>query len=210
MLHHKTNVWYEVSNEPFEIHFDNWYYLNYYIEKGSRAICDIMNKDENEIKKYSCLAVYYHIKVEQLLISIKQINDRFYAKNEKREDLTFNRDSYNYSKSRFPTLTNSSFRNFIVHIFERNLQHIYDFKAVGGFNYFDSSTDVKLRNEYINGKFQNIALDLINNNIVIKEKKSNYNPQYLNIELLKNELDDLKKTNDMIGSYILPKFKKTK
>ena len=51
------------------------------------------------------------------------------------------------------------------------------------------------------------ALDLVNNNIVIKEKKSNYNPRYLNIESIKNELDDLKKTNDIIGSYILFKFK---
>ena len=121
--------------------------------------------------------------------------------------MVFNRESYNYSKSRFPILTDATFRNFIVHIFERNLQHIDDFKAVGGFNYFDSNTDGKLRNEYINGKFQNITLDLVNNNIVIKEKKSNYNPQYLNIESIKNELDDLKKTNDIIGSYILSKFK---
>lgn len=207
MLDHKTNIWYEIQNEPYEIHFENWYYINYFIEKGSIAIYDILNRDENEIKKYSCLAVYYHIKVEQLLISIKQINDRFYSKNEKRDDLVFNRESYNYSKSRFPILTDATFRNFIVHIFERNSQHIDDFKALGGFNYFDSSTDDKLRNEYINGKFQNIALDLVNNNIVIKEKKSNYNPRYLNIESIKNELDDLKKTNDIIGSYILFKFK---
>lgn len=207
MLDHKTNIWYEIQNELYEIHFENWYYINYFIEKGSIAIYDILNRDENEIKKYSCLAVYYHIKVEQLLISIKQINDRFYSKNEKRDDLVFNRESYNYSKSRFPILTDATFRNFIVRIFERNSQHIDDFKAVGGFNYFDSSTDDKLRNEYINGKFQNIALDLVNNNIVIKEKKSNYNPRYLNIESIKNELDDLKKTNDIIGSYILFKFK---
>lgn len=201
MLDHKTGLWYEETNEPYAFYFDNWYYINYYIEKALIAISDILNKDKHEIKKYTKPAVYYHIKIEQLLLAVAQIDDRFYAKNEKREDLVYNRNAYNYTKQRFPTLTKREFRNFVVHIFDRNKTHIKDFKQVGGFNFFDSDTEIELRCEYIYGKYQNIALDLVDNLIWIKEKSNDYIPTKISIVDLQKELVALKETNDSIGNY---------
>ena len=201
MLDHKTGIWYEEINEPYALHFDNWYYVNYYIEKALVAISDVLAKDKYEVQKYTKPAVYYHIKVEQLLLGVAQIDDRFYAKNENREDLVYNRTVYNYTKQRFPTLTKKEFRNFVVHIFDPNKTHIKAFKQVGGFNFFDSDTETELAGEYIHGKYQNIALDLVNNLIWIKEKSNDYIPKKISIVDLQKELEDLKTTNDTIGSY---------
>lgn len=191
-----------ITNDDILHHkeFEVWYHINYFLEKSLIAIKDILEKDEYEIKKYSNPCVYYHIKVEQMLCGCDQIINYI----NKGADLNI----LQLKVDDFPLLrlADGTFRNFFMHIDDRNENFVYKYGFVGGFNVINSSDK---NDQYFNNVHQNVALDLVNKMILIKDVRKKANGRLkddeikvLNIISLEKELKNIKTINGHLENKV--------
>ncbi len=198
------------KTQPYE--YEASYYLNFHIICALNCLIMLENKNEDICSLFDNESQYYHFYCDHLLFSLGQINERFIVKGDEKskiklELIALNRQNYRFNEEDYPILSNKSYRNTIEHIDEHNQRIIAKYKGVGGFNVSSKSSSMNLNDVLITRQKQHpYTLQLDEQRLLIERNKNIRESLALDFEKLKEELNKLKKSVNVVLSCLNDDF----
>ena len=191
----------EDSNYDFEVS----YQLRYLISASLFDIEGILCEIEEMQKRFENRIVYYHYLVDDLLVKLGLINERFVPKDrcssEKVDRINKNKKNFQFTPTEYPILSDKKPRNLIEHIDDRACTMMKT-GSVGGFNvlFIESSCDL-IKDVMNHREKYPITLNMIDNTIMFNDVKEKPNYKYdISLDELKVELEKLKKNVDIMSN----------
>ncbi len=178
------------DDRPYEA--ESAYYMNFQIVSALASLDHLISLRDDGYE-WENRFEYYHYYSDHLLFSMGQIANRLIDKEndneEKRKRKESNRNNFQFSKDRFPLLSDKRPRNAVEHIDERNLPIIKEHQGVGGFNLIDADVEeqliVYLREHKDTHPY---TLDLLSGALLIRDKEEDLT---IDFKELKAELSAL-------------------
>lgn len=187
-------VYSDDEDKSYEV--ESGYYLAFQITSALFSLENILNRT---VQNYGLLKnkyQYYHYYCDHLIFSIGQIANRFDVKDDDTrlilERKNANIRNFDFSKDKYPILSNKQIRNTIEHIDEHNQRIIKKYRGVGGFNLIDVDTDPEIVTELTTNRREHpYTLDLTKKELLIMRNDKELK---LSFDALYRELIDLQKS----------------
>ena len=194
-------------DEDSKYDFEISYQLRYLISSSLFDIDGIFCEIEEMQSRFENKTVYYHYLVDDLLVKLGLINERFVPKDrcssEKVDRINKNKKNFQFTPTEYPILSDKKPRNLIEHIDDRACTMMKT-GSVGGFNvlFIESSCDL-IKDVMNHREKYPITLNMIDNTIMFYDLKEKPNYKYdISLDELKVELEKLKKNVDIIWRLV--------
>ena len=199
-------VYSDDEDKPFEV--ESGYYLDFQIICALFSIENILNRTICNLGLLKNKYQYYHYYCDHLIFSIGQIANRFDVKDSDAglilERKNANIRNFDFSKTKYPILSDKKIRNTIEHIDEHNQKIIKKHCGVGGFNLIDTDTDADVVTALTtNKKIHPYTMDLLKRTLL---KMRNDSELTLNLEDLRNELLALQESVRSLLGFVTDEF----
>lgn len=187
-------VYSDDEGKPYEV--ESGYYLAFQITSALFSLENILSKTAQDYGLLKNKYQYCHYYCDHLIFSIGQIANRFDIKNSDTglilERKNTNIRNFDFSKTKYPILSDKKIRNTIEHIDEHNQQIIKKHGGVGGFNLIDVDTDTEIVTALTTNRREHpYTLDLIKKELLIMRNDKELT---LSLDALYRELIDLQKS----------------